>query len=105
MLIGGGGLFLCRTDPVLGPLVNLLDLSLRISYLLAVLGSLLAYRIYFRLNWSCGVANVFLRRTATSEQSARHDTGGRKESFHSQKPRSAYLQSFGRCEHEAFCCG
>ena len=69
----------------MGPFINLLDLLLGTLYLLPVLGSLLAYLIYFRLNRSGGVANILLSSAATGEQSARHDARGRKESFHSSK--------------------
>jgi hypothetical protein len=85
VLIGGGSTLLGGADSALGPLVNLFHLAASIRDLGSVLGGLLAYLVYLRLNGSSRIANVFLGSAATGEQSARHDACGRKESFHSSK--------------------
>jgi hypothetical protein len=87
VLIGAGGPFLGRADSALGLLVNLFHLVASVGDLGSVLGSLLTYLVYFRLNWNGRVANVFFGSAATGEQGARYDARGRKESFHSSKPR------------------
>src|SRR5262249_7301767 len=85
VLISSRSPFLGRADSALRAFVNLFHLVASIIYLGRVLGCLLAHLVYFRLNGSGGVANVFFGSAATGEQSARHDDRGCKESFHSFK--------------------
>jgi len=80
VLIGGSGALLGRANAALRALVNLFHLVASLLNLTGVLGCLLAYLIYFRLNRSGGVADVFFRSAATGEQGARYDARGRKES-------------------------
>ena len=91
MLIGGGGALLSCADAALRPFINLFHLVAGVLNLTGVLGRLLAYLIYFRLNRSGGVADVFFRSAATGEQGARNDARGRKESFHSVSKTSASI--------------
>jgi hypothetical protein len=85
MLVGRGGLLLCRANTGLSPFINLFDLILRLANLGRVLVGLISHLIYFCLYRSRGVADVLFGSAAASQQGAGQDARGRKESFHSFK--------------------